>query len=375
MADSASSDRFATRWAPPLWVDRIAGLAWRLVVVLIALTMVVGLILGLSSIVLPIVLGLLFAGMLHPIADALRRIGAKGSLAALGAIAVLVAFVATVAYVSIRAIADQWGEISRDLRSGVQTLIDTAADMGIERPVAEQTAADATEWTSTIQEALVSGAISLLPVIASLIATLLLSVFVAFFFLKDGPVMWRWIVSRVSGDSDVFDDIGQGVWKTVSSFMLGQTCIAAIDAVFISLGALLLGVPNASAILMLTFLGAFVPYIGAFITGLVAVLLALGDGGLSTGLAMLAVVLAVQVIEGNVLQPWIQGKAVRLHPLVVALAVVAGGALAGFLGILLAVPVCAAAVVTMGELRQAGLIGTPRGDRASEVVPDVEVRP
>jgi predicted PurR-regulated permease PerM len=349
-----------TAWSPPLWFDRLAGLAWRIVVILIALTMAVGLLLGLSSIVLPVVLGLLFAGMLHPIAIALRRAGANRSLSALGAIGVLVAFVGLVTYVSIRAIADQWGEISTDLRSGVQTLVDTAVDMGVERPVAEQTAADASDWTTTIQETLISGAISLLPVIGALIATLLLSVFVAFFFLKDGPVMWRWIVSRISGDSGVFDDIGQGVWKTVSSFMLGQTCIAAIDAAFIGLGAFLLGVPNASAILMLTFLGAFVPYIGAFVTGLVAVLLALGDGGLSTGLAMLAVVLAVQVIEGNVLQPWIQGRAVRLHPLVVALAVVAGGALAGFLGILLAVPVCAAAVVTLGELREAGLIGTFR---------------
>jgi predicted PurR-regulated permease PerM len=143
--------------------------------------------------------------------------------------------------------------------------------------------------------------------------------------------------------------------------MIGQTIIAGIDAVFIGLGAFLLGVPNASAVMMLTFIGAFVPYIGAFVAGLVGVLLAIADGGISKGLAMLAVVVVVQVIEGNVLQPWIQGRAVRLHPLVVALAVVAGGALAGFLGILLAVPVCAATVVTMGQLRDAGLLGTLPG--------------
>ncbi len=307
---------------------------------------------------LPLVLGLLFASMLMPIASALRRLGAGQALSALGAVLVLLVFVGTVGYVSVRAIADQWDEISADLTAGVQTLVDAAVDVGIERPIAEDAADSASTWTAAVTEFLINGAISLLPAIAALLATMFLSVFVAFFFLKDGPLMWRWIVSRVSDDSGVFDDIGRSVWRTVSAFALGQATIAAIDAVFIWLGAVLLGVPNASAILMLTFLGAFVPYIGAFIAGLIAVLLALSDGGIAHGVAMLAVVVAVQVIEGNVLQPWIQGKAVRLHPLVVALAVVAGGALAGFLGVLLAVPVCAAGVVTLGQLRDAGLLGS-----------------
>ena len=96
--------------------------------------------------------------------------------------------------------------------------------------------------------------------------------------------------------------------------MLGQTVIAAIDAVVIGLGAVVLGVPNSSAIFMLTFLGAFVPYIGAFITGLVAVLLAIADGGIDKGLLMLAIVIVVQIVEGNVLQPWIQGRAVQAAP-------------------------------------------------------------
>ena len=111
---------------------------------------------------------------------------------------------------------------------------------------------------------------------------------------------------------------------------------------------------------MITFFGAYVPYIGATVAGFVAVLLAVGDGGLDRGLAMLSVVLAVQVLEGNVLQPWIQGKAVELHPLVIALAITAGGALAGFLGVFLAVPVTAAGVVALSELRAAGVVGDPR---------------
>jgi predicted PurR-regulated permease PerM len=345
-------------WAAPLWFDRLAGLAWRLIVIMIAAGMIVALIIGLGSIVLPMVFGLLFAGMLNPIAAALRRTGVSRTLSALLAILVLVGFVVAVGYVSVRAIVDQWEQISAGITAGVNELVEVGVDMGIDESTAQELADDASSWTSDVRELLLNGAISVLPFIGALIATLFLSIFVAFFFLKDGPVMWHWIVTRVSTGAGVFDDIGRGVWKTVSSFMLGQTIIAAIDAGLIWIGALVIGVPNASAVLMLTFLGAFIPYIGAFVAGLVAVLLALSEGGLGMGVAMLVVVVAVQVIEGNVLQPWIQGRAVRLHPLVVALAVVAGGAIAGFLGILLAVPVCAAAVVTVSELRDAGLFGT-----------------
>jgi predicted PurR-regulated permease PerM len=347
-------------WSPPLWFDRLSALAWRLIVIAAALAGIVAIIIGLGVIVLPIVLGLLFAGALRPIASGLTRIGAPKVLSAAGAVLTLVIFVSTVAYVSIRAIADQWDEISAALTRGVETLVNAAVDIGIARPVAEQVATQLSQATSSGTNLLVNGWISLVPYAVTLVATLVLSVFVTFFFLKDGPLMWRWVVTHLTDDSDVFDSVGRGVYTTVSSFMLGQTVIAAIDAVFIGLGALVLGVPNSSAIFMLTFLGAFVPYIGAFITGLVAVLLAIADGGIDKGLAMLAIVIVVQIVEGNVLQPWIQGRAVKLHPLVVALAITLGGAIAGFLGILLAVPVCAATVVTMGQLRDAGLVGTRR---------------
>ncbi len=357
---SNARDETMNSWVPPLWFDRLSGVAWRLLVIAMALTMFVALIIGLGVIVLPIVLGLLFASALRPIAAGLSRLGANKVLSSAGAMLVLVGFVGTVAYVSIRAIADQWDEIRAALSRGVQTLVDATVDIGIERPVAEDTASKLTQAATSGSSLLVNGWVSILPYVATFVATLVLSMFVAFFFLKDGPLMWNWIVSHLSDDSKVLDGVGRGVWTTVSSFMLGQTMIAAIDAVFIGLGAMVLSVPNSSAIFMLTFLGAFVPYIGAFVTGLVAVLLAIADGGIGKGLAMLAIVFVVQIVEGNVLQPWIQGRAVRLHPLVVALAVTAGGALAGFLGILLAVPICAATVVTMGQLRDAGLVGTRR---------------
>ena len=133
---------------------------------------------------------------------------------------------------------------------------------------------------------------------------------------------------------------------------------------------------------MITFFGAFIPYIGALVAGFVAVMLAVADGGIGKGVAMLSVVILVQLIEGNVLQPWIQGRAVKLHPLVVALSVAAGGALAGFLGVFLAVPVTAAGFVALSELRAAGVLGPRvharrlgRDHASSQLIPKATAKP
>jgi predicted PurR-regulated permease PerM len=140
-------------------------------------------------------------------------------------------------------------------------------------------------------------------------------------------------------------------WAALSGFMRGTTVIALIDAVFILVGLLILGVPGAAGLAALVFVGAYVPFIGAFLSGSVAVLVALGDQGIGTALWTLGVVLAVQVLEGNLLQPVIQSRTVDLHPAVVMLAVTAGTAVAGILGALLAVPLTAAAFGVVAEWR------------------------
>ena len=121
------------------------------------------------------------------------------------------------------------------------------------------------------------------PTVAGLLAATILSLVVTFFFLKDGRAMWTWIVDRFDTADALVDHVGQRVWKVVTGYILGQTAIAAIDASLITLGALILGVPEASAIFVITFFGAYVPYIGATIAGFVAVMLAVADGGIPVG--------------------------------------------------------------------------------------------
>lgn len=356
-------------WRPPLWYDRLGGIAWRAVIVVTAVAIVVTGIVALSAVILPAALGLLFACGLHPVAARLRRVGLAPALSSALAVFLLIAVVAAVVWLTVRAVIDQWGEISALLADGRAALVDAATDEGMDPSTAATIDDDLSSFTTSLAEMLVGGLVRILPTVAGIVTTVLLSFLVAFFFLKDGRLMWRWILARLGDSGALTDRIGHRAWTALSGFIIGQTVIAVVDASLITLGALVLGVPQPGAIFMLTLVGAYIPFIGAFLSGLLAVLLALGDSGLDGGIAMLAVVLAVQVLEGNVLQPWIQGRAVRLHPLVIALAVTAGGALAGFLGVFLAVPVTAAGFVMLSELRQAGLVG-PVPDTTGDVGTD-----
>jgi predicted PurR-regulated permease PerM len=346
-----------TTWRPPLWYDRLGGIAWRAVIITVAAVLLVSGLVALSSVILPVVLGLLFACGPQPLSRRLDRRGLRRWLSSLLAVLALFIVVVLVAWLTVRLVIDQWGAISSMLADGQATLEKEASDQGVDPSTAGSIGADVGEFVSTIAGMLVNGLVQLVPVAASVVATVLLSFVVAFFFLKDGAVMWHWIVTNLGDFGELADRTGRRVWLTLTGYIIGQTVIAVADATLITLGALALGVPQLGAVFMLTLFGAYIPYIGAFLSGLVAVLLAIGDAGIDKGIAMLAVVVIVQVLEGNVLQPAIQGRAVRLHPLVIALCVAAGAALAGFLGVFLAVPVAAAGFVTLGELRSAGIVG------------------
>jgi predicted PurR-regulated permease PerM len=357
--ESTSSAR--DRWRPPLWYDRLAGVAWRGIAIVAGVALAVSIVVWLSPVVLPLFLGLLFASALRPVYGWLRARDLRPGAASAISLAVLLVALGLVGWLTVVAVADHWPAINDRIDEAVASLVDSAIDAGAESASAAEVADELREGSGTITELLVQGAVQLLPVIAAFVATLLLSLLVTFFYLKDGASMWAWIGARAGEPGPLLDRVGQRVWTALSSFILGQTAIAAIDASCITLGALVLGVPELGAIFMLTFFGAYIPYLGATLSGMLAVLLAVSDGGVSKGAWMLAVVILVQLLEGNIFQPWIQGRAMRLHPLVIALAVALGGAMAGFLGILLAVPVTAAGVVALSELRAAGYLGDVDG--------------
>jgi predicted PurR-regulated permease PerM len=163
-----------------------------------------------------------------------------------------------------------------------------------------------------------------------------------FFLLKDGRPLWRWLLRRVPESSrPAAAEAGRNGWRTLTAYSRGTVAIAAIDAIGIGLALLLLGVPLALPLAMITFLGGFVPIIGATVAGSVAVLVALAAKGPTTALLALAAVIAVQQIEGNLLEPLIMKRQVQLHPVVVLVAVTAGTLIGGIAGAFVSVPITA----------------------------------
>lgn len=186
-----------------------------------------------------------------------------------------------------------------------------------------------------------------------LLGALVLVVFVVFFLLKDGDRMWTWVLSWTPRRHEArMAAAGEEAWATLRRYVAGTVLVAAIDAVGIGLALVLLGVPLWFSLALLTFLGAFVPVLGATVAGAAAVFVTLASEGPRDALILLGAVLLVQQLEGNVLQPLIMGRAVSLHPLVVLVAVTCGFLLLGILGALFAVPVVAVAYRVAARMRE-----------------------
>jgi predicted PurR-regulated permease PerM len=187
--------------------------------------------------------------------------------------------------------------------------------------------------------------------VGHVLAGFFIVLFSTYFFLSDGDRIWAWLV-RLSPRAarERVDSSGRVAWISLTQFVRATVIVAATDAILIGIGAAILSVPFSLAIGVLVFLGAFVPIVGATVAGTVAVLVALVDQGLVTALIMLAVVIGVQQLEGHVLQPFLMGRWVSVHPLAVILAIGAGVLTAGVAGALVAVPLAAAANAVVQHL-------------------------
>jgi predicted PurR-regulated permease PerM len=324
--------------------------------VLIALAVaVIGYVLGkFWVILLPVVLGLLISTVLWPPTRFLRRHGWPPALAAavvlVGALAVFGGLIALIA----PQVADQAGDLANQTVQALEDVqkwlqgppfnigedqIGNAVDTVINR--LQENATDIAGYALTTVSSIGNGLINLV-----------LALVLAFFFIKDGPRWTPWLAAQTGPRAAPHVvALSQMTWSTLSEFIRQQAFVGFIDALFIGLGLLILGVPLVVPLAVITFLGAFIPIIGAFVAGAFAVLIALVSKGFTTALIVLIIVLVVQQLEGNVLQPVIQGRGFNLHAGVVILAVTAGGSLAGITGAFLSVPVAALIAVIYRYVR------------------------
>ena len=302
------------------------------------------LIIELRLIVIPVLVAVLIAALLVPFAGFLRRHGWPEWLAVVAAMLALVIVVGGLIFVAVLQVNSEFGQ----LRSQSVTAFDGFRDwlktgpLNLTQDQIDQYLKNAWGWIQEDSKPFISGALSIGTTVGHLITGLLLALFSLLFILIDGKGIWAWIVRVFPKRARAaVDGAGKAGWMTLGNFVKVQILVASIDAVGIGLGAFFLGLPLVAPITVLVFLGSFIPIVGAVLTGALAVLIALIYNGWAVALIMLAVVLAVQQIEGHILQPLIMGSAVKVHPLAVVLVVAAGSLLAGIPGALFAVPFAA----------------------------------
>lgn len=342
--------------------------AWCVVLLLVAgvAGVLVWLVVVFKTAVTPVLLALLGTALLGPLYRRLLVMRVRRSLAAgLTVLAVLVV-VGGITYIVVAALVDTGDQIITSLRDAAQSL---TRHLGAAGTSLDDLAKNARQLLEKFGGTAASGVISGLSVVAQMAATAVLALLLIFFFLRDSDRAigaLRTLAPRSTGD--MVEAMARRAFQAVEGFMRGTTVIAAVDAVLIGVGLLVLKVPGAVGLAALVFVGAYIPYLGAFLSGAVAVLVALADRGVVIALWVLGVVLAVQVIEGHVLQPVVQSRTVQMHPALVMLAITAGASVAGILGMLLAVPLTAAFFGVISELR--GRYGAEAGDGDGGGPPD-----
>ncbi|GAA4392555.1 AI-2E family transporter [Ornithinibacter aureus] len=327
-------------WSVPSGVRKASEWAWRGLVIAAALVAVLYLISLLSEIVIPLLMALLLAALLQPAFRWLARFMPRGAAAGLTVVGTLVFVFGLLSFVGSQ-LTSQLDDMTTKVADGIDQIRRWLnSTFGITDTQLEGYIDRAREWLSS--QNLADTATSAGLTATHILAGFFLALFALFFFLYDGATIWRWVTqlfprgarARVRSSGDI-------AWVQLSSFTRATLLVAASDAIGIGVGAAILGVPFASGITLLVFFGAFIPVVGAAVSGTVAVMLALVALGPVQALIMLAIVIGVQQFESHVLQPFLVGRVMRLHPLAILLAIAAGIVLAGIVGGLIAVPVVA----------------------------------
>lgn len=328
------------------------------------------------SVVWPLIVGLLLTTLTWPPARFLRRHGWPPALAASVVMVLFLAAAVGVAALIAVPVASQSGELATGVADGIDKVREWAAGPPLNIDDDEITGA-LDSGMARLQDSvgsMVTTVVTGVSTVVNGVVTAVLALFLMFFFLKDGPKFLPWLTRQLPGRlaTDI-PVVAARSWDTLGAFVRSQAFVGLLDAVFIGLGLWIVDVPLVLPLAVLTFVSAFVPVVGALFAGLVAVLIALVSNGPTDALIVLAVIIVVQQLEGNVFQPMIQSRGLGLHAAVILLAVTLGASLAGIVGSLLAVPIAALIAVVWNYVREQ--LTDPEPDPATDPEPEPDPAP
>lgn len=342
------------RARPPGRLYRAGTACWLLTGIAAAAGVVVLLLVLLRPLLLMVLAAVAFATVAAPLVDVLVSRRVPRPIAALLCCLLVIGIVVSTAAVVIAGVADQWDEVIATLSAGADRLSLLAADTGMGRQQvsgAEQVVGTATPALLT---GLLSGLASGISAAVQVVVGAVFGLYLLFFLLKDAATAGAMAANILPLPGAVAHEILARAARLVRRYFAGLTVIALANSAIVLVGVLILGVPLGAAIAMVTFVTAYIPYVGAMVSGTFAVLIALGSGGPRTAVWMLVIVILANGILQNLIQPFAFGAALNLHPLVVLLVTVLGGLLAGVAGVMLAAPTTAIIIELIPLIRRKG---------------------
>ncbi len=342
--------------AVPRTLVTLSELSWRAIVSVAAIALLALALWQVRFVMLPVFGALLLSTLLAPPTRSLERGGLRPGAATALVFVVALLVVTALTAVLVPPIVDQFDDVGRQVSGGIDEVGRTVASgpFGMSEREVQQAIDDAGERLGKQSGSVVSGVLNGAVIVGQLLAQLLLTVVLAFFFVKDGSRIWGWVVGLFPRRrrEDV-RRVGSSGWGILSAYVRGIALVGLVDAVLIGLALAVLGVPLVLPLAALTFVAAFVPLIGAFVAGAAAALVALVAGGPVTALIVVVVVIVVQQVEGNLLYPLVVGRSMDLHPVAILLAVSCGAVVAGIIGALVAVPLTAVLAAAIPIVREA----------------------
>jgi predicted PurR-regulated permease PerM len=343
-----ASDRNA-QFSAPTWLRNLGFSSWLLVGFVLIIVGVMWLLSETSTIVMPVILATVLGAVAGP---AVGRLEQHRVPRVAGAVLVLLGLVAVgvlIFCLVFGGISAQSGDISAKLNKSLDKIEGWLSDVGVDN--AQNAKEGVQEAAPEIRTTLLSGVAAGIEGLKSLLFFLAFAILSTLFVLKDGPVMHRFINRHLGVPEPVANVVTTNIAKSLRSYFLAVTIIAAFNAILIGGAALLLGVPLAGTIAVVTFVGAYVPFVGAWVSGAFAVLIALSTGSTSDALIIAVVALLANGVLQQLIQPFVMGATLSLNPLVVLVVTIGAGALFGMVGLTLAAPLTSAAVHISNELR------------------------
>ncbi|MBD0843075.1 AI-2E family transporter [Streptomyces sp. TRM68416] len=353
------------------WGVRVAAEAgWRLLVLAGTVWVLMRVISAVQLLVLAFVAALLITALLEPTVSRLRRHGVPRGLAT--ALTAILGFVVMglMGWFVTWQVMENIGDLSDQVQDGIDELRNWLLDspFHVTDKQINEIAENLRDTIGANTDEITSKGLEGVTVVVEALTGILLAAFSTLFLLYDGRRIWEWTLKLVPAAARPgVAGAGPAAWRTLTAYVRGTVLVALIDAVFIGIGIYFLDVPMAVPLAVFIFLFSFIPLVGAVASGALAVVVALVTQGVFTAVMTLAVVLAVQQIEGHVLQPFILGRAVRVHPLAVVLSVAAGGMIAGIGGAVVAVPLVAVTNTVVGYLRKYSQQSRPAPDEGVAV--------